>query len=60
VRWAALLIAINMIFAVFLSHQNDLFALSESGGCRLELEALFLFCSLSIAWLAGGKLARVR
>ena len=55
VRWAALLMAINMIFAVFLAHGGDLFALSESGGYRLELQAFFLFCSLAIAWLADGK-----
>jgi len=60
VRWAALLIAINMIFAVFLAHMNDLFTLSESGGYQLELQAFFFFCSLSIAWLAGGKTRTVR
>ena len=55
VRWAALLMAINMIVAVFLAHPNELFTLSESGGYSLELQAFFLFCSLSIAWLADGK-----
>ena len=55
VRWAALLIAINMIFAVFLAHMSDLFKLSESGGYSLELQAFFFFCSLAIAWLADGK-----
>ena len=60
VRWAALIIAANMVVAVWLAHPNDLFALGQSGGYRLELQAFFLFCSLSIAWLAGGKTGRSR
>jgi putative oxidoreductase len=60
VRWAALIIAVNMIVAVWLAHPNDLLALGQSGGYRLELQAFFFFCSLSIAWLAGGKSSRFR
>lgn len=60
VRWAALIMAVNMVVAVWLVHPQDLFALSPSGGYRLELQALFLFGSLSIAWLADGKPARAR
>jgi putative oxidoreductase len=55
VRLAALVMAANMIVAVWLAHPQDLFALSESGGYRLELQAFFLFCSLAIAWLADGR-----
>jgi putative oxidoreductase len=55
VRWAALIIALNMVAAVWLAHPQDLLALSPTGGYRLELQAFFLFCSLSIAWLAGGR-----
>lgn len=55
VRWAALVIAINMVVAIWLAHPQDLFALSETGGYRLELQAFYFFCSLSIAWLAGAR-----
>jgi len=60
VRLAALIMAVNMLFAVGLAHRADLFALGQSGGYRLELQAFFFFCSLSIAWLAGGKGGRAR
>lgn len=60
VRWAALIIVVNMIVAVWLAHPNDLLALGQSGGYRLELQAFYLFCSLSIAWLAGARPGRSR
>ena len=55
VRWAALLIVVNMLFAVGLAHLGDLLALTQNGAYRLEAQAFFLFGSLVIAWLAGGK-----
>jgi putative oxidoreductase len=55
VRWAALVMAATMVVAVWLVHSHELLALSQSGGYRLELQAFFLSCSLSIAWLAGGR-----
>jgi putative oxidoreductase len=55
VRWAALIIAVNMLFAVGLAHGADLFTLGQSGGYRLELQAFYFFCSIAIAWLADGK-----
>lgn len=60
VRWAALLMAINMLFAIGLAHLDDLFVLTQTGAYRLEAQAFFLFCSLSIAWLADNKQARAR
>ena len=60
VRWAALLMAINMVFAMGLAHLGDLFVLTPSGAYRLEAQMFFLLCSLSIAWLADGKFGRAR
>lgn len=60
VRWAALLMAINMIFAIGLAHLDDLLVLTQTGAYRLEAQAFFLFCSLAIAWLADGKHGRTR
>lgn len=55
VRPAALIMAINMLFAVGLAHSSDLFALGRSGGYALETQAFFLLCSISVALLAGRK-----
>jgi putative oxidoreductase len=55
VRWAALLIVVNMLFAIGLAHMGDLLAIGSSGGYRLELQFFFLSCSLVIAWLAGSR-----
>lgn len=60
VRWAALLMAVNMLFAIGLAHRGDLLMVTQSGAYRLEAQAFFLFCSLSIAWLADGRGARGR
>jgi putative oxidoreductase len=60
VRWAALLMAINMLFAIGLAHLDDLLLVTQTGAYRLEAQAFFLFCSLSIAWLADGKGAPAR
>jgi putative oxidoreductase len=58
VRWAALLMVVNMIFALGLAHPNDFLLLTPTGAWRLELQAFFFFNSLVIAWLADGKLRR--
>jgi putative oxidoreductase len=58
VRWAALLMVANMLFAIGLAHRGDLLQLTPGGAYRLEAQAFFLFCSLAIAWLAGSRGAR--
>src|SRR5690606_40380030 len=42
-RIGALLILINMLFAIILAHAGEIFALSGSGGWALELQGMFLF-----------------
>ena len=54
-RWAALVMVVNMLFAIGLAHRGDLLAIGQSGGYRLESQVFFLVCSLVIAWLAGSK-----
>ena len=56
-RWGGLLVAINMIFAFMLVHLGDIFALTQHGGWRLELQAFYLFCGLCIFFLGSGKFA---
>lgn len=56
-RSSALVIAINMVFAVALVHQADLGLLSKSGGWALELQAFYFVTALAIAMLGGGRLS---
>jgi len=56
-RAGAALIVINMLFAIFLVHSGDLFALTEHGGWRLELQGFYLFGSLAIIFLGSGRYA---
>ena len=56
-RAGAALVVINMLFAIFLVHSGDLFALTEHGGWRLELQGFYLFGSLAIIFLGSGRYA---
>jgi len=51
----ALIIAVNMLFAIGLAHGADLLALGTSGGWALELQGMFLFTALAIALLGPGR-----
>lgn len=54
-RPAALLIAINMVFAVVLAHTQDLFSMTKTGGWALELQGMFLAAALAVAFLGAGR-----
>jgi putative oxidoreductase len=54
-RAAALVIVINMLFAVGLAHTQDLFSMSESGGYALELQALYLLAAIVVALIGAGR-----
>ena len=56
-RAGAALIVINMLFAILLVHTGDIFALTDHGGWRLELQGFYLFGSLAICFLGSGKYA---
>ena len=56
-RLAALLIAINMVFAVLLVHTGQLFGLDKAGGYALELQAMFLFVAIALAFTGAGRLS---
>lgn len=53
-RAAALVIAINMLVAIYLAHGHQLLQLTKTGGWILELQAMFLFVSIVIAFLGAG------
>ncbi len=46
---AALVIAINMVFAFVLAHTGHVFDVTSSGGWRLELQAFFFVSALVVA-----------
>ena len=56
-RYGAIIIVINMLFAIFLMHSGDIFALTEHGGWRLELQGFYLFGALAIMFLGSGRQA---
>lgn len=53
-RAAALLVAINTVFAVALAHANQLLSLTKQGGWALELQGLYLFAALAVMLLGAG------
>jgi len=56
-RLAAILMVINMVVAVLMAHAGQLFSLSEGGGYALELQAMFLFVALALAFTGAGRLS---
>lgn len=55
---AALIIVVQMLFAVGLAHMGQLFQLTKTGGWALELQAFFLLTAVVVALTApkmGGK-----
>ena len=48
-RIGALLIAINMLFALGLAHVGQLGQLNDQGGWALELQGMFLFSAIALA-----------
>jgi putative oxidoreductase len=56
-RAGAAIVVINMLFAILLVHSGDIFALTEHGGWRLELQGFYLLGSLAIMFLGSGRYA---
>mgnify|MGYP002737436131 CR=1 FL=1 len=54
-RVGALIVAVNMLFAIGLVHAGELFKLGQTGGWALELQGMFLFTAIAIALLGPGK-----
>ncbi|MDH5514308.1 MAG: DoxX family protein [Gammaproteobacteria bacterium] len=56
-RWGGMLIVVNMLFAIGLAHTGDLFALTDHGGYRLELQMFYLLGGLAVMFLGSGRYA---
>lgn len=54
-RIGALIIAVNMLVAIWLVHMNELFTIGKTGGWALELQGFFLFVALSVALIGPGR-----
>ncbi len=54
-RIGALLVVADMVFALFIAHRHQIFALGSAGGWAVELPAFYLFTGLAIFFLGGGK-----
>lgn len=54
-RASAVVVVLNMLLAVYLAHSHQLFHLTKSGGWLLELQGLYLFGALAIAFLGAGR-----
>ncbi|HTH45321.1 MAG TPA: DoxX family protein [Oxalicibacterium sp.] len=54
-RLAALVIAGNMLFAVYLVHMKQILTLNDQGGWALELQGMFLFSALALLCLGAGR-----
>ncbi len=56
-RPAAVIIAINMLMAIYLAHMGLIFTLTKGGAWGIELDAMYLFGALAIASLGTGRYA---
>lgn len=53
-RLGGLLIFINMVIAIALVHTGHLSQITSTGGWRLELQGLYLFGGLAVAFFGAG------
>jgi len=56
-RIGAWIVAVNMIFALWLAHRADVFALNATGGWAIELQGMYLFTAVAIALIGPGRYA---
>jgi putative oxidoreductase len=54
-RIGALVIAVNMLVAIWLVHVNEIFLLGKTGGWALELQGFFLFVAVAMALIGPGR-----
>jgi putative oxidoreductase len=59
-RLAAVLVAVNMLVAIFLAHLGQLTQLNAQGGWALELQGMFLFTAIGVALVGAGRFSADR
>jgi putative oxidoreductase len=55
VEMAAVIIVVNMLFAIFLAHWGDIFSLSQHGAWAIELQMFYVLSALNIFFQGAGK-----
>ncbi|TPQ27494.1 DoxX family protein [Cupriavidus pinatubonensis] len=55
-RLAALIVVVNMLFAVALVHTKQIAMLNDTGGWQLELQGMYLAAALTLVLIGGGRL----
>ena len=55
VRPAAFILLVNMVFAVGLTHADDLWLLSPQGGWMLEVQGLYILFAVVLMLSGGGR-----
>lgn len=56
-RVASLVLALNMLMAIYLAYGSSLFELTKFGGLAMELPLIFFMSSVAIFLLGSGKYA---
>ncbi|VTU33031.1 Putative oxidoreductase CatD [Variovorax sp. PBS-H4] len=54
-RPAAWIVVINMLVAVWLVHMKQIGLLNKQGGWELELQGMFFFSALAVAFMGAGR-----
>ncbi|AQV93813.1 DoxX family protein [Cupriavidus necator] len=54
-RLAALIVAINMVFALSLVHAKQFGMLADTGGWALELQGMYLGAALAVVLMGAGR-----
>ena len=55
-RLGALIIAVNMVFAILLAHSHQIAAINaQTGGWQIELQGMFLFTALALMFMGAGR-----
>lgn len=54
-RLGGLIIAINMVVAILLAHSGSIASMTNNGGWALELQGMYLFTALAIAFMGAGR-----
>lgn len=54
-RIGGLLVAVNMLVAIFLAHMGEIGSLNRTGGWALELQAMFLVAGVVVALTGPGR-----
>ena len=56
-RISSLVVGLTMVFAVYLAHASDIFALNDKGASAIELQLLFMLGAFTIMFLGAGKIS---